>query len=218
MWSMSKWRTPPLTRRCQWSLVAHHHRQLPITNISQWIERFSLMAVVICSRFPQKAPELLAYQATIIRAERNYEDTQKTVDIDESKFGKRKYHRRRHVDGHWVFGGIERGSKDSFMMVVPDRSKMPIITQYIRPGSTIISDEWRAYSNIGVSGYTHLTVNHSQNFVNPTTGAHQWSGGVLELYQANDAKAGSNDHIKQSVSNILGKISMEEDIWGFRPF
>ena len=75
----------------------------------------------------------------------------------------------------WVFGGIERGSKDSFMMVVPDRSKntlMPIITQYIRPGTTIISDEWRAYCDIGVSGYTHLTVNHSQNFVNPRTGAH----------------------------------------------
>ena len=47
----------------------------------------------------------------------------KTVEIDESKFGKRKYHQGRHVDGHWVFGGIERGSKDSFMMVVPDRSK-----------------------------------------------------------------------------------------------
>ena len=52
----------------------------------------------------------------------------KTVDIDESRFGKRKYHG--DIDGHWVFVGIERGSKDSFMMV-PDRSKntlMPVIT------------------------------------------------------------------------------------------
>ena len=63
------------------------------------------------------------------------------VEVDESKFGKRKYHRGRHVDGHWVFGGIEQGSRDAFMMVVPDQSKntlMPIITQYIRPGTTII--------------------------------------------------------------------------------
>ena len=32
----------------------------------------------------------------------------KTVEIDESKFGKRKYHKGRKVEGQWVFGGIER--------------------------------------------------------------------------------------------------------------
>ncbi len=42
--------------------------RLPITDISQWMERYSLMA----ARFPEKASELFAYQATIIRAERNY--------------------------------------------------------------------------------------------------------------------------------------------------
>ena len=45
----------------------------------------------------------------------------KIVEIDESKSGQRKYHCGRRVDGHWVVGGIERGSKDSFMMVVPDK-------------------------------------------------------------------------------------------------
>ena len=34
------------------------------------------------------------------------------VEIDESKFGKRKFNRGWVVDGHWVFGGIERTTGD----------------------------------------------------------------------------------------------------------
>ena len=44
----------------------------PITDISQWVERFSLMAAVLTTRFPEKAPEFFAYQALMVRAERNY--------------------------------------------------------------------------------------------------------------------------------------------------
>ena len=47
--------------------------RLPVTDISRWLERYSLMAAIICTRFPHKAGELFAYQATIVRAERNYE-------------------------------------------------------------------------------------------------------------------------------------------------
>ena len=65
------------------------------------------------------------------------------------------------------------------MLVVPDRTKntlLPIIQQYIRPGTTIMSDEWAAYHDIGkIPGYSHETVNHSQNFVDPTSGAHTQS-------------------------------------------
>ena len=32
-------------------------------------------------------------------------------EIDDSKFGKRKYNRGRKVDGCWVFGGIESFGK-----------------------------------------------------------------------------------------------------------
>ena len=51
----------------------------PITNISQWVERFSMMAAILSTRFPEKAPELFAYQGSIIRAERNYEGKQWVV-------------------------------------------------------------------------------------------------------------------------------------------
>lgn len=49
---------------------------------------------------------------------------------------------------------------------------LPLIEKYIRPGSVIISDQWGAYNSIkdlGV-GYTHFTVNHSENFVDPVHG------------------------------------------------
>ena len=34
----------------------------------------------------------------------------KVVEIDKSKFGKRKYHPGRSVDGHWAFGGEATGT------------------------------------------------------------------------------------------------------------
>lgn len=39
---------------------------LQITDISQWVEGFSIMAAILTTHFPDKAPELWAYQATII--------------------------------------------------------------------------------------------------------------------------------------------------------
>ena len=45
----------------------------PVTDISQWVERYAQMAAVITTRFPHKAPELFGYLATVVKAERNYE-------------------------------------------------------------------------------------------------------------------------------------------------
>ena len=39
----------------------------------RWVEHYSVMAATPAARFPEKAPELFAYQAQIIRAKRNYE-------------------------------------------------------------------------------------------------------------------------------------------------
>ena len=56
------------------------------------------------------------------------------IEIDESKFGRRKYNRGRQVDGHWVFGGIERVSGECFLVEVQQRDAntlLPLIAQYI---------------------------------------------------------------------------------------
>lgn len=70
----------------------------------------------------------------------------KTVEIDESKFGRRKYHRGHRVEGQWVFGGIERESGRCFLVPVEDRSAetlVGVIKEWILPGTTIISDCWK---------------------------------------------------------------------------
>ena len=92
----------------------------------------------------------------------------KIVEIDESKFGKRKYNRGRRVDGIWVFGGVERDSGNCFFETVPDRKAetlLPIIKRWIQPGTTIYSDCWKAYDCLVSEGYVHGTVNHSITFV-----------------------------------------------------
>ena len=97
------------------------------------------------------------------------------VEIDESMFGRHKYHRGRELSGQWVFGGVCRGTDDIFMVSVGDRSSatlIPLIHQYVRPGSIIMSDQWAAYNQINPGTFPHYTVNHSENFVNPTNGAH----------------------------------------------
>ncbi|EFX65021.1 hypothetical protein DAPPUDRAFT_265349 [Daphnia pulex] len=58
--------------------------------------------------------------------------------------GPGKYNRGKRVDGVWVFGGVER-------LTVHNRSAstlLAVIKEWIKPGTTIISDCWKAYDNI----------------------------------------------------------------------
>ena len=97
------------------------------------------------------------------------------VEIDESKFGKRKYYRGHKVDGQWVFSGREKYDKSKiFMVPVAKRDAqtlLPIISEWIAKGSIIHSDCWKVYSQLKNMGYHHVTVNHSKKFVNPKNAA-----------------------------------------------
>lgn len=66
------------------------------------------------------------------------------VEIDESKFSKKKYGKGERLDnGTWVFGGVDRQTGECFMEHVEKHIK------WIKPGTTIYSDGWAAYRNLG---------------------------------------------------------------------
>jgi transposase-like protein len=74
-----------------------------------------------------------------------------------------------------LIGGVERGTGRSFFVPVRNRSNATltvIIRAGVEPGTTIISDCWAAYNDLGRQGYTHQTVNHRIGFVDQVTGAH----------------------------------------------
>ncbi len=145
--------------------------KLPITSLieftgcsSRTITEWTLIVREICSESIKKEDQKIGGEKII-------------VEIDETKLGKRKYHRGHHVDGVWCICGIERtGEKRSFVVPVENRNAQTIkaiIENYVEPGSVIYTDCWRAYNEpCNELGFEHLTVNHSIGFKNPETGVH----------------------------------------------
>jgi ISXO2-like transposase domain len=92
------------------------------------------------------------------------------VQIDESKFGKRKYNRGRYIKGVWVLGGVEiTQERKIFLKIVENRNAETLedmIYTYAKPGSVIVTDGWAGYLGISALGYRHKIVNHSETFVN----------------------------------------------------
>jgi hypothetical protein len=106
------------------------------------------------------------------------------VEIDESKFGKRKYNRGRIIEGDWLLGMINKGipgqarpEEGEFRVeICPENRRnratlIPLIQKHVEVGSTIMHDEWGAYDNLEQYGYHHLSVNHTRYFVDPISGA-----------------------------------------------
>ncbi|KAG8230332.1 hypothetical protein J437_LFUL000603 [Ladona fulva] len=98
------------------------------------------------------------------------------VEVDEALIGRRKSNVGRPLMGQWVLGGFERGSRKVFFSVIPDRSAATLlhhIRRNVAPGTTIITDCWKGYSSLrGDPSFRHLTVDHSENAVDPATGEH----------------------------------------------
>jgi transposase-like protein len=99
------------------------------------------------------------------------------VEIDESKFGRRKYHRGHRIDGALVVGGIERSAEKKFFTeVVENRDAatlLDVIGRHVLPGSIVHTDCWQGYAQLSnFLNLEHKHVNQSVEFVNKDDGTH----------------------------------------------
>ncbi|KAG5679537.1 hypothetical protein PVAND_009097 [Polypedilum vanderplanki] len=130
----------------------------------------------------------------------------RTIEIDESKFGRRKYNRGKRVEGQWIFGLLERETGDIILVPVEKRDRdtlIPIIQKYVLPGSTIISDFWKSYDTLNDLGYQHLKVNHSITFKDPETGAN--TNRIESTWRAAKASYSSSGRRKSFYASYLAK-------------
>ena len=108
------------------------------------------------------------------------------VEIDEFKFGKRKYYKGHRVERVWIFGMVEKTTNEKLnwlqlMYKTADTLTEKLIKNVDR-NSTLYGDSWKGYKNIMNNFINHLTVNHSQNYKDPITGCHtntiegNWAG------------------------------------------
>ncbi|KAI5151341.1 hypothetical protein ENBRE01_2071 [Enteropsectra breve] len=98
------------------------------------------------------------------------------VEADESKFGKKKYHKGHKVEGVWIFGFVEKTLKRKlYLFQVKNRKKetlMPLMITYIDKNSIIRTDCWKGYADVSKHFKKHQTVNHSRHYKDPETGVH----------------------------------------------
>lgn len=127
------------------------------------------------------------------------------VEIDESKFGKRKYNKGHKVDGVWVVGMVERSERRKLSLIpVEKRDRTTLnnlIKSYVKEGSIIYTDCWRGYDDIKHLGYIHHTVNHSNHFKDPNSGVH--TNTIEGTWSAVKKTIPSRSRSKNSVSKYL---------------
>lgn len=128
------------------------------------------------------------------------------VEVDESKFGRKKANRGHPVEGVWVLGGVERtNARRVFLVPIEKRDKttlLEIVSQHLLPGTVVYTDLWKGYSRLNEElGLTHRTVNHSLFFKDPVTQVHTntiegtWNGIKLRLQPRNRVKEGIDEHL-----------------------
>ena len=94
------------------------------------------------------------------------------MEIDESKFGKRKCNRGRRVRANWVIGMVERTVQRRCVMVAAEKRDQSactaIMRKHIKAGSKTFSDKWPGYFPIKKQydkSYQHCDLCHKKEFM-----------------------------------------------------
>uniref|UniRef100_A0A182W8J4 DDE_Tnp_IS1595 domain-containing protein n=1 Tax=Anopheles minimus TaxID=112268 RepID=A0A182W8J4_9DIPT len=106
------------------------------------------------------------------RTSRQIGGTGMTVEVDETKVVRRKYHVGRVSASHkeWLVGGICRETGDIFLERQESGRIERLDPATCGPRTLILSDSWAGYNGLSALGFQHETVNHSNNFVDPLQG------------------------------------------------
>ena len=126
------------------------------------------------------------------------------VEVDESKFGKRKYNCGKRVVGKWI---LQRSNGQLFMVECENNKRdhntlMRAIIEHVHRGTLIVTDKCKGYLHLDKHGYRHEDVNHKREFDNPLTGAH--TNGI----------EGSWFHAKRHVRRGQGRVRTDSDALG----
>ena len=86
------------------------------------------------------------------------------VELDESYFGGGHKGRRGRGTAKIPVFGIKKRNGRVYTQIIKNATGAeirPIIKEFVRKGSTVYTDGWRAYDGLVLSGYKHHRVNHS---------------------------------------------------------
>jgi transposase-like protein len=133
------------------------------------------------------------------------------VQIDETKLGKRKYHRGHRVEGVWVVCGLEVTTEGRAFCVQVERRDAITLEEVIRnnvaEGSEVWTDGWKAYNEVSEKcNVVHKVVNHSLWFKDPLTGV--CTNGVEGLNSALKSSI-----IPQHRTEKFASVCLAEFIW-----
>jgi transposase-like protein len=133
------------------------------------------------------------------------------MEIDESLFGRAKYNRGRALkrEPFWVFGMMDNDTRRVAICPVERRNEatlVPIVMDSVVPATTIYSDEWSAYANLG-QGFDHKTVNHSIQFM--TADGVNTNGIEADWSSAKRFLRHRSCHQREQYGSLLSE-------WGFR--